>query len=93
MVKLKRALRSAMIYPGVILSVAVVVVGVILWKVVPVFRTLFEGFRVQLPMPHPAWLSHPPNSWQTSDFNRGRHRPGRLRPAQLLQNGKGAVCH
>ena len=50
-VKLKRAMRSAMIYPGVILSVAVIVVAIILWKVVPVFRTLFEGFNVQLPMP------------------------------------------
>ncbi len=50
-VKLKRALRSALIYPAVILTIAVVVVGVILWKVVPVFRTLFEGFNVQLPLP------------------------------------------
>jgi type IV pilus assembly protein PilC len=49
-VKLKRALRSAMIYPGVILSVAVVVVGIILWKVIPVFRTLFQGFQVELPL-------------------------------------------
>jgi type IV pilus assembly protein PilC len=49
-VKLKRALRSALIYPGVILTIAVVVVGVILWKVVPVFRTLFEGFNVELPL-------------------------------------------
>jgi len=49
-VKLKRALRSAMIYPGVILSIAFVVVGIILWKVIPVFRTLFEGFQVQLPL-------------------------------------------
>jgi type IV pilus assembly protein PilC len=49
-VKLKRALRSAMIYPGVILSIAVVVVGIILWKVIPVFRTLFQGFQVELPL-------------------------------------------
>jgi type IV pilus assembly protein PilC len=49
-VKLKRALRSAMIYPITILSVAVGVVTIILWKVVPVFRTLFEGFNVQLPL-------------------------------------------
>jgi type IV pilus assembly protein PilC len=49
-VKLKRALRSAMIYPSVILSIAIVVVGIILWKVIPVFRTLFEGFQVQLPL-------------------------------------------
>lgn len=49
-VKLKRALRSALIYPGVILSIAVIVVGIILWKVIPVFRTLFAGFNVQLPL-------------------------------------------
>jgi type IV pilus assembly protein PilC len=50
LVKLKRALRSAMIYPSVILTIAVGVVGVILWKVVPVFRTLFAGFNVELPL-------------------------------------------
>jgi type IV pilus assembly protein PilC len=49
-VKLKRALRSAMIYPSVILVIAIGVVAVILWKVVPVFRTLFEGFNVELPL-------------------------------------------
>jgi type IV pilus assembly protein PilC len=49
-VKLKRALRSALVYPAVILSIAVVVVGIILWKVVPVFRTLFEGFNIELPL-------------------------------------------
>jgi type IV pilus assembly protein PilC len=49
-VKLKSALRSAMIYPSVILTVAIGVVIIILWKVVPVFRTLFEGFNVQLPL-------------------------------------------
>jgi type IV pilus assembly protein PilC len=50
-VKLKSALRSAMIYPITILSIAIGVVAVILWKVVPVFRTLFEGFNVELPLP------------------------------------------
>jgi type IV pilus assembly protein PilC len=49
-VKLKSALRSAMMYPAVILSIAVIVVGIILWKVVPIFRTLFEGFGVELPL-------------------------------------------
>jgi type IV pilus assembly protein PilC len=49
-VKLKRALRSALIYPAVIMTIAVVVVGIILWKVIPVFRTLFEGFNVELPL-------------------------------------------
>jgi type IV pilus assembly protein PilC len=48
-VKLKRALRSAMIYPTAIFTVAIGVVVILLWKVVPVFQTLFEGFNVQLP--------------------------------------------
>ena len=40
-----------MIYPSTILTIAVGVVIVILWKVVPVFSTLFEGFNVELPLP------------------------------------------
>jgi len=50
MVKLKRALRSALIYPSVILTIAVAVVTIIMWKVIPVFATLFEGFNVELPL-------------------------------------------
>ena len=49
-VKLKRALRSALIYPASILTIAVGVVAIILWKVIPVFATLFEGFNVELPL-------------------------------------------
>ena len=49
-VKLKRALKSALIYPSVIITVGVGVVGVILWKVIPVFRTLFESFDTELPL-------------------------------------------
>lgn len=49
-VKLKRALRSAMIYPATILTIAIGVVTILLWKVVPVFATLFEGFNVELPL-------------------------------------------
>ena len=49
-VKLKSALKSALIYPTVILTVGVVVVAVILWKVIPVFRTLFESFDTELPL-------------------------------------------
>jgi type IV pilus assembly protein PilC len=50
LVKLKSALRSAMIYPATIMTIAVGVVTIILWKVVPVFRTLFAGFNVDLPL-------------------------------------------
>ncbi|HYK87352.1 MAG TPA: type II secretion system F family protein [Acidobacteriota bacterium] len=50
LVKLKSAVRSAMIYPTTIMTIAVGVVTIILWKVVPVFRTLFAGFNVELPL-------------------------------------------
>ncbi len=50
-VKIKKAVKSAMIYPTTILTIAVGVVVIILWKVVPVFSTLFEGFNVDLPLP------------------------------------------
>src|SRR6201998_1024328 len=40
-VKLKRAVKSAMVYPIVVLSVAASVIILLLWKVVPIFATLF----------------------------------------------------
>ena len=50
MVKLKRALRAALLYPTTILAIATAVVAVILWKVVPVFGTLFSELGVELPL-------------------------------------------
>ena len=50
-VKLKAAVRSASIYPVIIISVAGAVVFVILWKVIPTFASLFAGLGAQLPMP------------------------------------------
>jgi len=50
MVKLRSALKSALIYPATIVTVAIGAVVIILWKVIPVFRTLFEGFNVELPL-------------------------------------------
>jgi type IV pilus assembly protein PilC len=48
--KLKAQVRSAMIYPIAVLSIAVIVVFVILWKVVPTFTDLFEGLDATLPL-------------------------------------------
>jgi type IV pilus assembly protein PilC len=48
--KLVSQVRSAMIYPVVVLSIAVVVVMVILWKVIPTFTALFEGLNARLPL-------------------------------------------
>ena len=42
-VKLKGQVKSAMIYPVAVIVIAVVVVGVILWKVIPTFAALFSG--------------------------------------------------
>jgi type IV pilus assembly protein PilC len=50
-VKLKRAVKSAMVYPIVVLSVAGSVIVLLLWKVVPIFATLFAGLGVALPLP------------------------------------------
>src|SRR5580700_7007276 len=50
-VKLKRAVKSAMVYPIAVLSVAGGVIVLLLWKVVPIFATLFLGLGVDLPLP------------------------------------------
>jgi type IV pilus assembly protein PilC len=50
-VKLKRAVKSAMIYPIAVLSIAVSVIVLLLWKVVPIFSTLFAGLGASLPLP------------------------------------------
>jgi type IV pilus assembly protein PilC len=50
-VKLKGEVKSAMIYPVAVIVIAGIVVGAILWKVIPTFAALFAGLGAQLPMP------------------------------------------
>ena len=50
-VKLNSQVKSAMIYPVAVISIAVIVVIVILWKVIPVFAALFKGLGAELPAP------------------------------------------
>ena len=50
-VKLKAAVKSAMIYPVGVLSIAGGVIVLLLWKVVPIFASLFAGLGVDLPLP------------------------------------------
>src|SRR5687767_76714 len=50
-VKLKSQVQSAMIYPIAVIVIACVVIGVILWKVIPTFATLFAGLGATLPLP------------------------------------------
>ncbi len=48
-VKLKAQVKSAMVYPTTIIMIAIIVVWVILWKVIPVFAQLFTGLGGDLP--------------------------------------------
>ena len=50
-VKLNSQVKSAMIYPVAVISIACIVVTIILWKVIPVFASLFAGLGAQLPLP------------------------------------------
>jgi type IV pilus assembly protein PilC len=58
-VKLKSQVKSAMIYPIAVIVIAVLVVGIILWKVIPTFAALFAGLGAELPLPTRVviWLS------------------------------------
>ncbi len=51
-VKLKRQVKSAMVYPSAIFGVAIIVVVVMLTKVIPVFENMYAEFRgAVLPAP------------------------------------------
>jgi type IV pilus assembly protein PilC len=59
-VKLKSQVKAAMIYPVAVIVIAAVVVGVILWKVIPTFAALFAGLGAELPLPTRIviWMSN-----------------------------------
>ncbi|MEW5806029.1 MAG: type II secretion system F family protein [Acidobacteriota bacterium] len=50
-VKLRVAIRSASVYPTAVITIAIGVVTVILWKVIPTFAALFAGLGASLPLP------------------------------------------
>ena len=50
-VRLRAAVKSALIYPVAVVSMAVVIVGALLKWVVPIFANLFAGLGVNLPLP------------------------------------------
>jgi type IV pilus assembly protein PilC len=50
-VKLRAAVKSALIYPVSVISIAVLIVGALLKWVVPIFSNLFAGLGVTLPLP------------------------------------------
>ncbi len=50
-VKLRQAVKSALIYPVAVISIAVIIVGCLLKFVVPIFANLFVNLGVDLPLP------------------------------------------
>lgn len=50
-VKLKGQVKSALMYPAVVLCVAFIVVMIIMYKVIPTFAAMFESSGMELPMP------------------------------------------
>jgi type IV pilus assembly protein PilC len=50
-VRLRSAVKSALIYPVAVVSIAVLIVGALLKWVVPIFANLFAGLGVALPLP------------------------------------------
>ena len=50
-VRLRAAVKSALIYPVAVVSMAVLIVGALLKWVVPIFANLFAGLGVTLPLP------------------------------------------
>jgi type IV pilus assembly protein PilC len=50
-VRLRAAVKSALIYPVAVVSIAVLIVGALLKWVVPIFSNLFAGLGVTLPLP------------------------------------------
>ncbi len=50
-IQLKKKVKSAMIYPTTIVSVAITVVVFLLIFVIPTFKSMFEGFGAALPLP------------------------------------------
>ena len=58
-VKLRGTIKSALAYPVIVLIMAVVAVVAMLLFIVPVFKTMFEGFGAALPLPTQmlVWLS------------------------------------
>jgi type IV pilus assembly protein PilC len=49
--RLKAQVKSALIYPAAVIAIAILVVYIILWKVIPVFATLFISLGAELPLP------------------------------------------
>jgi type IV pilus assembly protein PilC len=50
-VKMRAAVKSALVYPTAVVSMAVLIIAALLKWVVPIFIKLFDGLGVELPLP------------------------------------------
>ncbi len=48
---LQKKISSALVYPGIVSGMAFAITLLLLLKVIPVFKTIFEGFGAALPLP------------------------------------------
>lgn len=48
---LQKKVRSALVYPAIVSSMAVIITLVLLLNVIPIFKKIFEGFGAKLPTP------------------------------------------
>lgn len=48
---LQKKVHSAMVYPMIVSGMAFLITFAMIWKIVPIFKTIFEGFGAQLPVP------------------------------------------
>jgi type IV pilus assembly protein PilC len=62
MTRLTAKVKSAMAYPIAVLIMAVVITSVILWKVVPIFKGMFDQLGAGLPIPTQVIMSISGNS-------------------------------
>lgn len=80
--KLRRRVIGAMIYPGVVMSVATLIVLGIMIFIIPKFVDIFEDFRVALPLPTVVlmetskWIGGPILGWMGAPSNEGQVIPG-----------------
>ena len=81
-VKLKGQVKSAMIYPIAVIVIAVLVVGVILWKVIPTFAALFAGLGAELPLPTRIVIAPQQLPRQLHALHHRRHRRRSATPSR-----------
>ena len=82
-VKLRGQVASAMIYPAAVITIAAIVVGVILWKVIPTFAVLFTGLGAELPLPTRIVVALSDGSRGVDPLARRRGGRGRVRVPPL----------